>query len=181
MAERRRRGGEAADGRRAGATGGARSRDESVDEEAVVDDENLDTALDDTALDDESVIDEPEDVADDESDDDDADGDGSTRGRGLTRGGTATKARPKTAGPAGKKPTKAKATERGNIFVRLLTFIREVVAELRKVIWPTRTELLTYTTVVVVFVVIMLTIVGTADYGFAKLVLWVFGGKTMTS
>jgi preprotein translocase subunit SecE len=51
------------------------------------------------------------------------------------------------------------------------------VAELRKVIWPTRKELLTYTAVVVVFVSIILTVVGLLDLGFAKAVLYVFGGK----
>ncbi len=61
-------------------------------------------------------------------------------------------------------------------FGRIGRFIREVVAELRKVIWPTRKELLTYATVVVVFVAIILTIVGLLDLGFAKGVLLVFGG-----
>ncbi|MBA3488199.1 MAG: preprotein translocase subunit SecE [Longispora sp.] len=69
-----------------------------------------------------------------------------------------------------------KSTEkRGNPFVRLVRFIREVVSELRKVIWPTRKELLTYTTVVVVFVIVMLAILAVLDFSFAKLVLWVFG------
>ena len=46
------------------------------------------------------------------------------------------------------------------LFGRIARFFREVVAELRKVIWPTRKELLTYTAVVVAFVAVMLTIVG---------------------
>ncbi|MDQ1689704.1 MAG: preprotein translocase subunit SecE [Frankiaceae bacterium] len=52
---------------------------------------------------------------------------------------------------------------------------RQVVNELRKVIWPTRKELITYTTVVVVFVSVMTTIVSLLDIGFAKAVLQVFG------
>lgn len=68
--------------------------------------------------------------------------------------------------------------DRPGIFARFINFVREVVAELRKVIWPTRKELLTYTTVVVVFVTIMLTVVGLLDVAFAKVVLWVFGNKT---
>ena len=56
-------------------------------------------------------------------------------------------------------------------------FIRQIVSELRKVIWPTRKELTTYTVVVVVFVIVMLTIVGGLDYLFAKGVLWAFGNK----
>ena len=48
---------------------------------------------------------------------------------------------------------------RPNISSRFINFVREVVAELQKVIWPTRKELLTYTAVVVVFVAIMMTFV----------------------
>ncbi|MGH3663743.1 MAG: preprotein translocase subunit SecE [Micromonosporaceae bacterium] len=61
---------------------------------------------------------------------------------------------------------------------RLTRFIREVVAELRKVIWPTRKELITYTTVVVVFVVVMLGVIALYDLAFARAMLWVFGSNT---
>jgi preprotein translocase subunit SecE len=54
-------------------------------------------------------------------------------------------------------------------------FVREVVQELRKVVWPTRRELVTYTTVSLVFILIMVAIVTSLDYGFTKLVLVVFG------
>jgi preprotein translocase subunit SecE len=63
----------------------------------------------------------------------------------------------------------------GNPFARLGRFVREVVAELRKVIYPTRKELITYTIVVVVFVTIVTSIVAGLDFGFAKAVLYVFG------
>jgi preprotein translocase subunit SecE len=55
------------------------------------------------------------------------------------------------------------------------TFYKQVVAELRKVIWPTRQELVTYTTVVVVFVLIITVIVALFDLAFGKAVLAVFG------
>lgn len=58
---------------------------------------------------------------------------------------------------------------------RLGRFIREVIAELGKVIWPTRKELVTYTGVVIVFVSIMVALVAGLDIGFAKLVIVVFG------
>ena len=58
---------------------------------------------------------------------------------------------------------------------RLGLFYRQIIAELRKVVWPTRNELTTYTTVVIVFVAIVVGIVATLDFGFSKLVLWVFG------
>ena len=58
---------------------------------------------------------------------------------------------------------------------RIGRFVREIISELRKVLWPSRHELLTYTAVVIVFVVIMVAIVAGLDIGFAKLVLQVFG------
>ena len=58
---------------------------------------------------------------------------------------------------------------------RISTFIRQVLAELRKVIWPTRSELVTYTSVVLVFVIVMVSIVAVFDYAFTKGVLAVFG------
>jgi preprotein translocase subunit SecE len=54
-------------------------------------------------------------------------------------------------------------------------FTRQITAELRKVIWPTRKELITYTVVALVFVIIMSTIVLSLDYGFTKLMFWIFG------
>ncbi|MGW7051853.1 preprotein translocase subunit SecE [Streptomyces sp. NPDC054887] len=58
---------------------------------------------------------------------------------------------------------------------RLALFYRQIVAELRKVVWPTRSQLTTYTTVVIVFVVIMIGIVTVIDMGFARAVKYVFG------
>jgi len=54
-------------------------------------------------------------------------------------------------------------------------FYRQVVAELRKVIWPSRSEMVTYTTVVMIFVVIMVAFVFGLDYAFQKGVMTVFG------
>jgi preprotein translocase subunit SecE len=122
----------------------------------------------------ESDVDE-DDVDDDEFDDDEFDEDEDAAASSNGRR-TATKTRRKSS-PPDKKSTKTKEPARRGIFARLINFIREVVAELRKVIWPTRKELITYTAVVVVFVSIMLTVVGLLDYGFAKVVLWVFGNK----
>ncbi|MER5950916.1 preprotein translocase subunit SecE [Streptomyces sp. NPDC001904] len=60
-------------------------------------------------------------------------------------------------------------------FGRLALFYRQIIAELRKVVWPTRSQLSTYTTVVIVFVVIMIGLVTVIDYGFSHLVKYVFG------
>jgi preprotein translocase subunit SecE len=72
-------------------------------------------------------------------------------------------------------PAKTKVGERPGVFARIRNFFREIISELGKVIWPTRKELLTYTAVVVVFVAIIMTIVASLDYGFAKAVIYVFG------
>ncbi|MDP9799118.1 preprotein translocase subunit SecE [Catenuloplanes nepalensis] len=90
----------------------------------------------------------------------------------VSRGGTATLSKAKT--EEADSPSKEKKPGRGP-FARLGRFFREVVAELRKVIWPTRNELLTYTAVVIVFVAVMMTIVALLDFGFAKGVLAIFG------
>ncbi len=54
-------------------------------------------------------------------------------------------------------------------------FYKQVVAELRKVIWPTRKELITYTTVVILFVAVMVALVAGLDMLFARGVIAVFG------
>ncbi|MFC4628945.1 preprotein translocase subunit SecE [Promicromonospora alba] len=63
----------------------------------------------------------------------------------------------------------------GNIFARIALFVRQVVAELKKVVSPTRSELMTYTTVVLVFLVVVMFFVVVLDYAFGMLAGWVFG------
>jgi preprotein translocase subunit SecE len=65
--------------------------------------------------------------------------------------------------------------DRPGLGARLALFYRQVISELRKVVWPTRKELLTYTWVVIVFVTVVATIVAVLDLIFAKGVLKVFG------
>jgi preprotein translocase subunit SecE len=71
--------------------------------------------------------------------------------------------------------SKTAVKERRNPIARFGRFVREIVAELRKVIYPTRNELVTYTIVVVVFVSIITSIVFGLDWVFAKVVLYIFG------
>jgi preprotein translocase subunit SecE len=125
-------------------------------EDAV--DEDLDEALDDAVEDDDVALEDAEEET------------------GSRRNGRGRRALSKT--DTGWTDDKGVRTEeaRPGLFGRVGRFVREVVAELRKVIWPTRKELLTYATVVIVFVTIMLTVVGLLDLGFAKAVLVVFGG-----
>ncbi|HEY2557422.1 MAG TPA: preprotein translocase subunit SecE [Diaminobutyricibacter sp.] len=69
---------------------------------------------------------------------------------------------------------KDRAEKRGP-FARFALFIRQVFLELRKVVTPTRRELLSYTGVVLVFVVIMMALVSLLDWVFGLAVVWVFG------
>jgi preprotein translocase subunit SecE len=57
------------------------------------------------------------------------------------------------------------------------TFYRQVVAELRKVVYPTQEQLVTYFIVVMVFVVFMMALVSALDLGFGKLAFEIFAGS----
>ena len=63
----------------------------------------------------------------------------------------------------------------GKIFQRTARFYRQVVAELRKVVWPSRKQLTTYTAVVLVFVTFIIAVVSLFDLVLTKLTFWVFG------
>ena len=157
MAERRRRGTNPADDRR---------EEELSAEDAAIEDEFADE------------LDSLETADDDDLDEDDLDEDDETASKNGRAKDKSKDAKSKDLKTKDAKKTKVKEGGSNNIFMRLINFVREVVAELRKVIWPTRKELTTYTVVVVVFVIVMLAIVGGLDYGFAKLVLWTFGNDT---
>jgi preprotein translocase subunit SecE len=68
-----------------------------------------------------------------------------------------------------------RGAKRPGVFERLAVYNRQVVAELRKVIWPTRNELVTYTIVSIVFVTAMVALVALYDFAFTKAVLGIFG------
>jgi preprotein translocase subunit SecE len=155
--------GEVADSKRRGERAVDEHRDDQVLADAV-DDTSPDDDLDDDLRDE---FDELEGVAPPRAKSNALAG----RDRGVTR----------RAGGANGKSVKADRTasienERRGVGERIARFVREVVAELRKVNWPSRKELLTYASVVIVFVVIMMTIVGLLDYGFAWVVKNVFAG-----
>jgi len=62
-----------------------------------------------------------------------------------------------------------------NPITYVVNFLKEVVGELRKVIWPNRKQMVNYTTVVLVFLAFMVAMIGFADLGLGKLVMLVFG------
>lgn len=88
----------------------------------------------------------------------------------ASRGGT-----PAKGAPTPSRGSTATRERKSSPFARLALFLREVVAELRKVIWPTRSQMVTYTIAVLVFVSFMVTLVFLLDSAFAEGVALLFG------
>jgi preprotein translocase subunit SecE len=68
-----------------------------------------------------------------------------------------------------------KREKRPNLFARTALFYRQIITELRKVVWPSRSDLTSYTTVVITFVLVIMALVYGLDTGFVKLASIVFG------
>ena len=79
------------------------------------------------------------------------------------------------AGAATKTAKKAADRPPRNPFAFVWNYLKQVVAELRKVIWPNRKQMVNYTAVVLVFLAFMVALIGLVDLGLAKLVMLVFG------
>ncbi|WP_328749677.1 preprotein translocase subunit SecE [Streptomyces sp. NBC_00285] len=77
--------------------------------------------------------------------------------------------------PESKKTRKGGKRAKKGPLKRLALFYRQIVAELRKVVWPSRNQLSTYTTVVIVFVLVMIGLVTVIDYGLNHAAKYVFG------
>jgi len=61
------------------------------------------------------------------------------------------------------------------LFASVGLFYRQILSELKKVVWPTRKQLSTYTAVVLVFVLFIIAVVSLLDLVLTKIVFWVFG------
>ena len=72
-------------------------------------------------------------------------------------------------------PTPEKGDAKKGVFSRMALFVRQVVDELRKVVTPTRSELVNFTLVVLVFVVIVMGIITVLDLVIGWGISWVFG------
>jgi preprotein translocase subunit SecE len=72
-------------------------------------------------------------------------------------------------------PTRRPAVQERKKRVPPRQFLKEVRQELKKVNWPTRTELIAYFVVVLVSVVVLTSYVFGLDFLFSKAVLKVFG------
>ncbi len=82
---------------------------------------------------------------------------------------------PAPSGKGGPTAVRDSRPTKGSLPSRVVRFLREVVSELRKVIWPTRNQMVTYTIVVLIFVSFMVALVYLLDLVFAKGVLLLFG------
>jgi preprotein translocase subunit SecE len=91
--------------------------------------------------------------------------------------GTGTKAAPTKNGAGTATKTAKKAADRPsrNPFAFVWNYLLQVVAELRKVIWPNRKQMVSYTIVVLMFLAFMVALIGGVDYGLGRLVMLVFG------
>jgi preprotein translocase subunit SecE len=84
----------------------------------------------------------------------------------------------KNGGKAKAKTAKKTGPEKGrrNPIAFVWTYLAQVVAEMRKVIWPNRKQMVSYTSVVLVFLVFMVALIGVVDVGWAALMRGVFAG-----
>jgi len=69
----------------------------------------------------------------------------------------------------------ANAVANSGFFARIALFVRQVIAELKKVVTPSRTELLKMVGVVLVFVLLVMLFVGLIDYLIGQGAFWLFG------
>jgi preprotein translocase subunit SecE len=111
-----------------------------------------------------------------------SEGDEADAGRERPRTAADRRGRRSDAAPATSGATRDRGTAlregrsgKGSLPSRFVRFLREVVAELRKVIWPTRNQLVTYTIVVLIFVSFMVGLVSLLDFLFGRAVLFLFG------
>lgn len=68
----------------------------------------------------------------------------------------------------GEKKVDKKTSNKRNILQKIAKYFKEVYGELKRVSWPTKKDLISYTIAVVVFVVLMSVIVGLLDLVFAN-------------
>ncbi len=84
-----------------------------------------------------------------------------------------------TADAAGSGRARRDSPQRGNpagrFFGSIALFVSQILDELRKVVRPTRHELVTYTSVVIAFVSVVMGLVWAADQLFVKLIEFAFG------
>ena len=90
------------------------------------------------------------------------------QGQGQTRGQVAAEPAIPVAEPT---PSRERETRRRTTPAE---FLREVRNELRRVAWPSRTEVVNYSTVVLVTLVVLVSLIFLLNFAFSKFVLFLF-------
>ena len=75
----------------------------------------------------------------------------------------------------GRRPTPPRPQESKEKRATPVEFLREVRGELRKVAWPTRSEVINYSIIVLVAVVVLTSFIALVDYGVSEFVLKLYG------
>jgi preprotein translocase subunit SecE len=81
---------------------------------------------------------------------------------------------PQRAQPAARKAPAAPRQEEKEGRTGPRQFLKEVRGELRKVAWPTRAEVINYSIIVLIAVLVMMAFIALVDYGVAEFVLTLF-------
>lgn len=76
-----------------------------------------------------------------------------------------------------RQPARGKGEKKPHLFARIALFVRQVIAELKKVVTPTRQELINYTIVVLVFVSVIMAFITGLDFVVGRLMLWLFASS----
>ncbi len=90
-------------------------------------------------------------------------------------GASVRKDRTKNAPTRSREEAESRTEERPNIFRRIWIFITQIIAEMKKVTYPTASETWTYFLVVIIFVTVIMAYTGLLDFGFGKLNALIFG------
>lgn len=72
--------------------------------------------------------------------------------------------------------TREEATTKEETRTTPVEFVQQSAAELKKVVWPTKDQLVQYFFVVLIFVLFIIAYVGLLDMGFGAALLAIFGG-----
>ena len=77
--------------------------------------------------------------------------------------------------PQQRRPAQPRPQESKEKRATPVEFLREVRGELRKVAWPTRSEIINYSIIVLVAVVVLTSFIALVDYGVSEFVLKLYG------
>ena len=89
----------------------------------------------------------------------------------MTEDGTPTSRRPASSATPGRRPPNP---NRPGLGKRIGNYFAEVKVELAKVLWPNKEETISYSKVVLITLILITLLIFGLDYGFSRLVSWLF-------